>query len=1320
MAPLEIQLSAAKRSYRSAKEIGNRREEARWANVVGDILKNGGEYVEALKWLRIDYEISVKQLHEKDVLPTCQSLGEVYLRLGDFKQALIYQKKHLQLAEDGNDAAEKQRACTQLGRTYHEMFSKFEDDHDAIRNAKKYFKLSMELAEILKGNPPAGGSSFLEEYIDAHNNIGMLELDLDNLEAAHDILTKGVKICDEEEVSEDHAGRSRLHHNLGNVYMELRKWGEAKEHIEMDIKICQKIGHRQGEAKGYINLGELQNRVQKYEEALSCYGRALILAKSMEDESALVEQIEQNISTVKQAKKVMEEMREVELKFKKLSLEMNDAKGTPEERKRMLQVNACLDLLIEKSSVISAWVKHLEFSKRKKRLSNELCDKEKLSDAFSVVGESHQKLRNFKKALKWYTKSWDCCKSIGNLEGQAVAKINIGGALDCIGEYNGALKAFEEGYRIALEANLPSVQISALENMHYSHMIRFENSEQARKLKVEVENLKRLKESMMTEHAAEDGCPETESEGDEDLSNDRSNAHLQTSHSTRSKPLADFDSENDDAPLVSFPRPMKRLSKRKKDNPEQDAHIGQTSASTKELSEKTGSQHTATGHKRIRVILSDDESENEYEVGSPKAGSLKFPKQNVEVSERVYCKDKSTSPLNNVEESSCSYKPLDPVEVAIRGNNCGSLENTKAVNTADCGTRGSQCDTGDSTGMQQKHGAALMNFHCKADDQKIIFRFESGLQHLLRSCFVNDKLSMESLKVTLACLYYLELPDEKKTKGLLPIIQDIECGGRIGPLELYNTLIGSAGSVVIEAFTNGWVHKRLMKLYMDCCQELSETPNMKLLKKLYISEVEDEVNVSECELQDISAAPLLRSLHVHDTVAMLDLSHNMLGNGSIETLKQLFASSTQRYGALTLDLHCNRFGPTALFQICECPVLFNRLEVLNISRNRLTDACGSYLSTILKSCKALYSLNVEQCSLTSRTIQKIVQALDSETGLSQLYIGYNNPISGNAIQNLLAKLATLRSFAELSMNGVKLSNQVVDSLPRFAKTPSLSRLSLGGSGIGTDGAVKVTESICYQKEEAVKLDLSCSRLSSAFFLKLNSESSLAYSILELNVGGNSITEEGVGALATLLRNPCCSIKTLILNKCQLRLSGILRIIQALSDNKNLEELNLAENAEMDENLALLPFDQPVKESSEEANQNHRTCKPASMAGEIRRLENEQHQCKTDMHCEDDLEVADSEEDEQEEKSSLINTSALLPPSECYFIRELSVALSMAKHLQVLDLSNNGLSARATETLSWSWSGTRIGLALSHVKDQTVHFYVKGRECCSVKPCCRKD
>ena len=94
-------------------------------------------------------------------------------------------------------------------------------------------------------------------------------------------------------------------------------------------------------------------------------------------------------------------------------------------------------------------------------------------------------------------------------------------------------------------------------------------------------------------------------------------------------------------------------------------------------------------------------------------------------------------------------------------------------------------------------------------------------------------------------------------------------------------------------------------------------------------------------------------------------------------------------------------------------MLSSRLEVLNLSENRLTDACCSYLATILQNCKctcldlsaqsrpfqyplfslkpnfheALYSLNLEQTSITSRTVQKIADALPEESPLSQLFIG---------------------------------------------------------------------------------------------------------------------------------------------------------------------------------------------------------------------------------------------------------------------------------------------------------------------------------------------
>ncbi|CAK9186146.1 unnamed protein product [Ilex paraguariensis] len=212
---------------------------------------------------------------------------------------------------------------------------------------------------------------------------------------------------------------------------------------------------------------------------------------------------------------------------------------------------------------------------------------------------------------------------------------------------------------------------------------------------------------------------------------------------------------------------------------------------------------------------------------------------------------------------------------------------------------------------------------------------------------------------------------------------------------------------------------------------------------------------------------------------------------------------------------------------------------------------------------ALYSLNIEHCSITSRTIQKVADSLDSGSVLTQMCLGYNHPISGSSLMNLLAKLANLKRFSELNLDGLKLSKSVIDSLCKLSKTSCLSGLMLGGTSIGTDGALQLIESLSSGAPELVKLDLPTCGLVSQCIVRLNTEVSLISSIMELNLGGNPIMQEGGNALTLLLINPHYCLKVLVLCKCQLGLLGVLWILQALADNCFFEELNLAKNVYLD-------------------------------------------------------------------------------------------------------------------------------------------------------------
>ncbi|XP_076941342.1 protein TONSOKU-like [Bidens hawaiensis] len=1234
----EGQLIAAKRAYKKASSEGNRQEEARWANVIGDIFKKRGEYVHALKWLRLDYEVSIKHLPEKHLLPTCQSLGEVYLRLHHFQDALIYQKRHLDLAKDADDLVEQQRASTQLGRTYHEMHLKSASDQTSLRNAKKYFISAMNLAHTLI---TSNKLTFLKEYVDAHNNIGMVEMDLDNLEEAKKMLLKGLKICDEEEVAENDDARTRLHNNLGSVYMELRKWDKARAHIEKDIVICNSIGHIQGEAKGYINLGELHYRVQNYEDAILCYEKAMNLAKRMDDEYALVNHVKENIQVVKEATKVLEDMKKEEQNFNKLIRNMTVARGTSGERKCLLQQNASLDLLIEKSSIIFAWKKHCEFAKRKKKIANELCDKERLGDSYLVIGESYQKLRNFNKAKKWYTKSWETYKSIGNMEGQALAKINLGDVLDSVGKWSDALEAFSEGYRIAREANLLSVQLSALENMHYSHMIRFDNHEEARRLQSKIDKLKQLNSTNKVEQR--ESCSETDTDGEDS-----------PPKSYVSKMHENDDSAFDDVPLASL---VTKSKGRKHCTSTKSLEASATSVPSQIVSRKRG-----------RLVLSDDEdddNDNKQHVDGSTSNEFKSRQSlNSHIHEHQDELSDCNPPIH-LEESACSHEGRSPHEPA--NTSSGVSENICLKN----GHSGPIFD-------------ACEDEYCK----HLIFKVEDDFVHIQPgSCKFGDKINMEHMKVEVACLYFVKLVKENRSRGLLPIIQHFKCGGEVLQSldSLYSPKDYISGKCWIEVSIDRWVPKRLVKLYVDCCKDLSQSPNLKLLKKLYSLEVsEDEIDVSDCELEDISAAPLLNSLHFHKTIAALNLSHNLLGNVTMEKLKHLFLSSSQKYGGLVLDLHCNRFGPTALFQICECTVLLSRLEVVNISNNRLTDGGASYLSSILQNCKDLYSLNIQNCNITSRTIQKVTDSLNSESRLSELFIGYNSSISGNAMVNLLDKLATLKSFSQIGLNGIKLTKNAIDSLSNLIKTSCLSHVMIGETNIGNERALQLSESWNSENCELVKLDLSYCFLTSNFIMKAVTDESLISGMLYLNIEGNPLMPEGGVAMSSLLKNPNCCLKVVNLSKCQLGLIGILGILNSLADNTSLEELNLSENTLEHEYNTLVKV---KPHENEEVNQDL--------------LE---------------LEVAADSEDESEQEKMCVDQS-LESKSKPTFIQQLSSAICMAKQLRVLDISNNGLSG---ETFYVVWStGSRDSLAESHIEGNTIHLSVEPNQCCSIKPCCTR-
>lgn len=176
----------------------------------------------------------------------------------------------------------------------------------------------------------------------------------------------------------------------------------------------------------------------------------------------------------------------------------------------------------------------------------------------------------------------------------------------------------------------------------------------------------------------------------------------------------------------------------------------------------------------------------------------------------------------------------------------------------------------------------------------------------------------------------------------------------------------------------------------------------------------------------------------------------------------------------------------------------------------------------------------------------------------KLSIGKNNYIGGKTMDNLLKKLSMLKNFSELDVTDVTLDMTSLESLCDLLQSSSISALAIGGTEIELCGALKLSGSLATRRTTLTMLDMSFCDVDFHEGSKL-CQDLILHGLVQLNLSGNRLEERGANVLRHLLAKSCCHLKILMINKCALGKNGILKIIQALSDNNSLQDLGLAGN-----------------------------------------------------------------------------------------------------------------------------------------------------------------
>ncbi|XP_062895424.1 NACHT, LRR and PYD domains-containing protein 14-like [Mobula hypostoma] len=247
------------------------------------------------------------------------------------------------------------------------------------------------------------------------------------------------------------------------------------------------------------------------------------------------------------------------------------------------------------------------------------------------------------------------------------------------------------------------------------------------------------------------------------------------------------------------------------------------------------------------------------------------------------------------------------------------------------------------------------------------------------------------------------------------------------------------------------------------------------------------------------------------------------------------------------------------------------LTELDLSGNELGDSGVKLVSAALRNpeCK-IQKLGLCEVGLTDSGAEDLVSTLSTNRSLTELYLNGNKlgdsgvKLVSAALRNPECKIQKLR----LGVVGLTDSN-AEDLVSALSTNPSLTELRLGENKLGDSGVKLVSAALRNPECKIEKLRLMNVGLTDSGAGDLVSALTTNQSLTELDLSHNKLGDSGVKLVSAALRNPECKIQKLRLRDVGLTDSGVDDLVSALSTNPSLMELDLGTNSLTDRSVPAL-------------------------------------------------------------------------------------------------------------------------------------------------------
>ena len=220
---------------------------------IGESYKTEENRDSSIFYLKKAFRMAQKINDRKSVLNISKNIGDQYSSALMLDSSVVYHRVALGSATILKDSLMMAGVLNSIGVTYWRQ-GKF-------NSALKLSKKSLEIFRALKKQ---------SQVFRSLNNIGASYYQLGNKKIALEYYIAAEQMKE----SIDSIPSPLITNNIGLVNLELNDTAVAREYFNRGLKIAQKLNHKLGIGYSYFNLGDLYYRQRKYNLALQSYRKA--------------------------------------------------------------------------------------------------------------------------------------------------------------------------------------------------------------------------------------------------------------------------------------------------------------------------------------------------------------------------------------------------------------------------------------------------------------------------------------------------------------------------------------------------------------------------------------------------------------------------------------------------------------------------------------------------------------------------------------------------------------------------------------------------------------------------------------------------------------------------------------------------------------------------------------------------------------------------------------------------------------------------------------------------------------------------------------